>query len=200
VKQHLNKFLITDKLVFGLVVIGTLTMCSDKPRSTEQTENLPVELKTFESVYDTLDQLQLPVTFKPDAWGNQVMEYLEKYGIKEGWELMKHPYAKLVDSVKYKAIIFVSTDETGSPTLITIDRMGNPIDTLFLLGDGASNDPANRTIELATINTDLTIHFLDSVSTYDLGADGDRIESTRKLEIKDELYKILSSGVIEKIR
>jgi hypothetical protein len=105
-----------------------------------------------------------------------------------------------VDSKNYKAIIFISTDETGSPTLITIDRIGNPIDTLFLLGDWASNDPSNGTTEIATINKDLTIHLLDSASTYDLGPDGDRIESTRKLTVTDELYRILNSGVIEKIR
>ena len=189
-----------DKLIIGLVIICTLTMCSDKPKTTEQIENKVAETQSFKSVYDTLDQMEIPVTFRPDEWGDLYMEHLKKYGVKEGWELMKHPYAKLVDSDNYKGIIFVSTDETGSPTLITIDRSGNPIDTLFLLGDWASNDPSNGTIELTTIDKDLTIHMLDSVSTYDVGPDGDRLEDTRKLTITDELYRILNSGVIERIR
>jgi|688.fasta_scaffold983675_1 hypothetical protein len=189
-----------DKLVLGLVITCTLTMCSDKPKTTEQTENEVTEVEGFKSVYDTLDQMEIPITFRPDEWSDLYMKHLDKYGVKEGWELMKHPYAKLVDSKNYKAIIFISTDETGSPTLITIDRIGNPIDTLFLLGDWASNDPSNGTTEIATINKDLTIHLLDSASTYDLGPDGDRIESTRKLTVTDELYRILNSGVIEKIR
>jgi hypothetical protein len=188
-----------DKLVFGLLIVSTFTMCSDKPKRTGQVENA-AEVKLFRSVYDTLGQMEIPVTFRPDEWGDLYMKHLEKYGVKEGQELMKHPYAKLVDSENYKAIIFVSTDETGSPTLITIDRKGNPIDTLFLLGDRASNDPRNETIELATIDKDLTIHLLDSVSTYDLGPNEDRLENTRKLTIADEMYRIHNSGVIERIR
>jgi hypothetical protein len=174
-------------------------MCSETPKAVGQIEN-KVIAGTFKSIYDTLDQMEIPVTFRPDEWANLHMRHLEKSGLKKGWELMKHPYAKLVDSANYKAIVFVSTDETGSPTLITIDRTGTPIDTLFLLGDWTSNDPSNETIELATINKDLTIHLLDSVTTYDLGPDGDRIESTRKLTISDNLYRILDSGVIERIR
>ena len=188
------------KLIVGLIIICTLTMCSDKSKTTEQIKSKVTETQSFKSVYDTLDQIDIPVTFRPDEWSNLYMNHLEKYGIKEGWELMKHPYAKLVDSVNYKGIIFVSTDETGSPTLITIDRNENPIDTLFLLGDWASNDPSNGTIELTTINKDLTIYMLDSVSTYDLGPNGDRLEDSRKLTITDELYRILSTGVIEKVR
>lgn len=190
----------TVRFSFALLIFCTLTMCSGKPNTAERAGDVRTEVGKFKSVYDTLDQLKIPVTFRPDEWSNLYMEHLEKYGVKEGWELTKHPYAKVVDNERYKAIIFVSADETEAPTLITIDRLGNPIDTLFLLGDWASNDPGNGTTELATINEDLTIHLLDSVSAYDLGPDGDRIESTRKLTITDELYKILESGVIEKIR
>lgn len=189
-----------DKFIGGLIITCTLTMCSNKSKTTERIENKITKTQSFKSVYDTLDQMAIPVTFRPDAWSDLYMMHLEKYGIKEGWELMKHPYAKLVDSANYKGIIFVSTDETGSPTLITIDRKGNPIDTLFLLGDWASNDRSNGTIELTTIDKDLTIHMLDSVSTYDLGPNGDRLEETRKLTITDESYRILNTGVIERIR
>jgi hypothetical protein len=144
--------------------------------------------------------MEIPVTFRPDAWSDHYMQHLEKYGIKEGWELMKHPYAKLVDSANYKGIVFVSTDETGSPTLITIDRKGDPIDTLFLLGDWTSNDPSSWTSELTTIDKDLIIHMLDSVSTYDLGPDGGRLENTRKLTVTAKSYRIRNSGVIERIK
>jgi hypothetical protein len=189
-----------EKLILGLVISCTLIMCSEKTKTTEQTENWGTEVKPFKSVYDTLDQMEIPVTFRSDEWSDLSMRHLEKYGVKERWELMHHPYAKLVDSLNYKAIIFVSTDQAGSPTLITIDRIGNPIDTLFLLDDWASNDPSNGTLELATINEDLTIHLSDSVSTYDLGPDGDRRESTRKVTVTDKLYRIRNSGVIEMIR
>lgn len=188
------------KLFLGSILLSTVTMCSDKSKMTEPVESKAAESGLFKSAYDTLDKIEVPVTFRPDEWSDLYMKHLDKYGIKEGWELLKHPYAKLVDCKNYKAIIFISTDETGSPTIITIDRKGNPIDTLFLLGDWGGNDPGVGTNEIATINKDLTIHLLDSASIYDLDLDGDRIESSRKLTVTDELYKILDSGIIEKIR
>ncbi len=187
------------KSVLGLVVICALIACSDKPKKTEQGETEATDTEPFKNVYDTLDQLKIPITFRPDDWDDLYMKHLEKYGIKEGWELLKHPYAKLVDSKNYKAIIFISTDETGSPTLITIDRIGNPIDTLFLLGDSGGNDPSSGTSEIATINKDLTIHLLDSIFTYDLEPDGHRVDSTQQVTVSDKKYRILESGKIEKI-
>jgi len=74
------------------------------------------------------------------------------------------------------------------------------VDTINLLGDSAGNDPGSWTSELATINQDLTIRLLDSISTYDLSADDERIEDSRKLTVKDELFKILDSGKIGRIR
>lgn len=191
---------IFKKLVLGLILLSTVTMCSDKSKMTDKIASNRDDAGLFKSVYDTLDKIEVPVTFRPDKWSDLYMKHVDKYGIKEGWELLKHPYAKLTDRENYKAIIFTSTDETGSPTIITIDRQGIPVDTLFLLGDWGGNDPGFGTNEMATINKDLTIHLLDSASTYDLGPDGDRIESSRKLKITDELYKILDSGVIERIR
>src|SRR5688572_12672711 len=104
-----------NKLFLGLVSICALTMCSDKRKTTEQILDNVTEEKLFKSVYDTLDQMEVPITFRPDEWDDLYMKHLGKYGVGDGWELMKHPYAKLVDSTNYKAIIFVSTDETGSP-------------------------------------------------------------------------------------
>jgi len=69
-----------------------------------------------------------------------------------------------------------------------------------LLGDWASNDPENGTTEVALIGTDLTVHLLDSVSTYKLGREGERLDSTRQLTVTDELYKILDNGDISRVR
>ena len=152
------------------------------------------------SVYDTLDLLSVPIALTPEKWSDLYKRHLSKYGTNEDWELLKHPYARLTENSNYKAIIFVSTDETGSPTLVTIDKGGQPIDTLFLLGDWGGNDPTIGTSEIVTITRDYTIHLIDSTSTFHLGPDGERIESTGRLAVTNERYQIVENGRIEKIR
>ena len=177
-----------------------MTSCSKtKTVSVDNVEQLDTTT-TFSSVYDTLDILSVSIKWTPDEWSDLYMKHLERFGTGEGWELLKHPYARLVENSNYKGIIFVSTDETGSPTLITIDKSGQPIDTLFLLGDWGGNDPSIGTSEIVTINKDYSIHLIDSTSTFDVGPDGDRIVSSGKLKVTNEIYRISDNGKIEKIR
>jgi hypothetical protein len=157
-------------------------------------------LSTFSSVYDTLDFLDIPIKLTPQSWSELYKTHLDKYGSTEGWELMKHPYAKLTENSNYKGIIFVSTDETGSPTLITIGKNGQPIDTLFLLGDWGGNDPSIGTSEIAIIDRDYNMNLIDSISTFDVGSEGDRIESSRRLTVTNETFRILNNGMIERKR
>jgi hypothetical protein len=188
-----------DKLVLGLIITCTLTMCSVKPK-TEQNETKVKEVETFKGVYDTLDQMKIPITLTPDNWGDLYQEHVMKYGIRVGENVMDHPYARLAENGNFKAVIFVSTTDTGSPVVMTFDKLGNVIDDLWLLGDWGGNDPSSRTSELAIITKDLTIQLIDSTWTYDLSSDGDRIEGSGKLATTDELYRILESGEIEKIK
>jgi hypothetical protein len=189
-----------NKVVLGLIIISTMTMCSDKPKTTEQIENKVTELEPFKSVYDTLDQMEIPITLTPDKWGDLYKRHLERYGLRLGENTIGHPYARLSENENFKAFVFASTDETGSPVIITFDKKGKEIDGLVLLGDWGGNDPSIGTTELAIINKDLTIQLIDSTRTYDLNADGDRVESSEKLTTKDKLFRILDSGKIEKIR
>ena len=105
-----------DKLILGLVIVSTLTMCSDKPKTTEQIENKVTQLEPFKSVYDTLDQMEIPITLTPDSWGDLYEKHLEKYGPRLGENTIDHPYARLTENKNFKAFVFVSTDETGSPS------------------------------------------------------------------------------------
>jgi hypothetical protein len=114
--------------------------------------------------------------------------------------LLDNPVAKALDAENYKAIIFVSHDETGAPTLITINKNGQPIDTLFLLGDVSSNDPNWRTVEQAEINADRTIVLLDSVFHWDLDDTGNRIEQTMKLTVTGQRFRVLDSGIFVEIK
>ncbi len=184
-----------------VLTILLITSCSEKSK-TDSADNLEQQTKitTFSSVYDTLDFLTVPITLTPDTWDEMHRKHLSKYGVGEGWELLKHPYARLIESSNYKGIIFISTDETGSPTLITIDKSGHPIDTLFLLGDSGGNDPSTGTSEIATINKDFIIHLIDSTSTFDVDQNGNRIENSGKLTVTNERYRILDNGKINKIR
>jgi hypothetical protein len=189
-----------DKIVLGLVITCTLTMCSDKPKTTEQIESKVTEMKPFKSVYDTLDQMEIPITLTWDKWDDLYNKHLEKYGPGIGENTTDHPFARLAEGENFKAFVFVSTDETGSPVIVTFDKNGNRIDGFGLLGDIASNDPSKWTKELSIINKDLTIQLIDSVWTYDVDTNGGRIESSVKLATKEQLYRILDSGKFEKIR
>lgn len=183
------------RIIFGLALL--LTNCSERANSLNselQNETL------FSSVYDTLDTIEVPVTFTPETWSEKYKIHIEKYGVVHDWDIFQHPFAKLTEGPNYKGIIFISTDETGSPILVTIDKKGQPIDTLSLLGDWGGNDPSIATTEIVTISEDFTIYLIDSTSTFDIGLDGDRIESSKKLEVNNELFKIVDSGKIVKIK
>jgi hypothetical protein len=168
-------------------------MC-DRPKD-KGDENVTADITAFKSDYDTLQNLGLPLTLNEKNWSELSRKHYDKFGIKGGYDLLTMPFSKLIDSDSYKGVIFIYDD----PILITIDKNSNPIDTLFLLGDNYSNDPSIKTIEQARINSDLTIQLLDSVFTYDLGKDEDRIESSEKLTIKKENYRIEKTGHIKKI-
>jgi len=181
------------------VLIFILTSCASKPVAERKvSETIPSEF--FSSVYDTLDPMEIPITLTPDSWSDLYHKHVDKYGLKIGEMTIDHPFAKLIDHKNYKGIIFVSTDETGSPVLLTFDKNGNQIDGLMLLGDWGGNDPSIGTSEITTINKDLTIHLIDSTSTWDVTPDDERIDSTEQLTVTDELYKISDDGKIIKIR
>jgi hypothetical protein len=188
------------KLFSGLVITCMLTMSSCKPKSTEQIGSKAAEIELFKSVYDTLNQMEIPITLTWKKWDDLYKKHIEKYGLRAGENTIDHPFAKFTEGKNFKAFLFVSTDETGSPVIVTFGRNGNRIDGLGLLGDIASNDPSNWTKELSIINKDLTIQLIDSVWNYSIDSNGGRIESSGKLTIKEESYRILDSGKFKKVR
>ena len=189
-----------DKIVLGLAIICTLTMCSDKSKTTERIENKVIETEHFKSFYDSLDQIEFPLTLTPDKWNILYEQHLKKLELKQGDNAMVRPYARLARNGNFKAFIFVSTDETPSPEIIIFDKKGNEIGDLRLLGVWAGDGPGNETIELVTIDEDLTIRILHNVWSYNLDSLGDRITSSGKLTTRDFLYRILDSGKIERLR
>lgn len=191
--------MLTGGISFLLVLVFTAIGCSEKKID----QNFPVATTTGDetstSVYDTLQSLRLPITLTWKIWDSIRWKQIEKYGIGKGDNPTDHPVAKLAAHRNYKAIIFSSTDETGSPVVITFDKNGVQIDGIYLLGDISSNDTEKRTKEIARISDELTIQLIDSVWSYSLDSAGQRIENSGILTTEFETYKISESGKFEKI-
>jgi hypothetical protein len=179
----------TKHLTFGLILICLATSCNqNKPQT------LANELSNFASPYDTLATISLPISMTPESWNNLYSKHIDEYGLPANTDIFLRPYAKLHSNKFYKAIIFISKDETGAPLLISLDKNNNKISELNLLGDWNSNDPSKHTNEIVVIDKDLTISLIDSIKTYDTTIDGDRIESSEKLTIKNESFSISEKG------
>lgn len=189
----------THRLIFGLTILIAAS-CSEKKELSVNNIGAQKDTTEFVSVYDTLDILKVPVSLTPHDWNGLHQKHLERYGVKEGLELLQHPYARLTGNSDYKAVVFISTDETGSPTLITLSKNGLPIDTLYLLGDWSANNPGQETNELVTIGKDYLIHLIDSTSAFEVDENSERMEASRKVTVTHESYRISDKGRIEKIR
>jgi len=194
-----NIWQMNQSLIFGLTILIS-TSCSEKKENSVDNIGAQKDTTEFVSVYDTLDILNVPVSLTPRKWTELHQRHLERYGVKDRLELLQHPYARLTGNSDYKAVVFISTDETGSPTLITLGKNGLPIDTLYLLGDWSANSPSQETNELVTISKDYLIQLIDSTSTFELSGNDVRIETSRKVTVTNESYRISDKGRIEKIR
>lgn len=179
---------------------AVLTACGDRKGKVETVlRSSSVEGNTFSSRYDSVKVMKLPAKIDWDGWDRETAVYHEKYGPMKTSGLLDNPVAKVLDAENYKAIIFVSHDETGAPTLITVGKHEQPIDTLFLLGDVGSNDPEWRTVEQAEINADGTIVLLDSIFHWELDDTGSRIEQTKSLSVNRQCFRVLDSGMMEEV-
>lgn len=188
------------KHIWGLTFICAFASCSDNVKTTVRADYVISDSKSLKSPYDTLDNLEIPLTLTPDIWESMLEKHIQKYRIEnqENWTLLNHPYAKLVEAKNFKAIIYYSNNETSSPAIVTLGQNGNVIDTLILLGEYGGNDPSINITEFVKINNDLSIQLIDSASTYEVDNAGNRIESSLELKVKNELYKILKTGKIQK--
>jgi hypothetical protein len=177
--------------LFWLVFLGTLlSYCSFKKQSDSK------EI-TFQSVYDSLDKIELPLQLTPESWHKIAKERAEKYpSLSTDYT---RPVAKIYDGTDFKLVLFISQTESAAPILYSVNKKNEIADTLFLMGDWASNDPENGTQEYVTINKDLTIQLLDSAFTWRVDSLGERIQSSMKTKIKLEDYKVLKSGKISKV-
>jgi len=180
-----------------LIIVAVVFLVMAKCHSPKSYENrsLNSNVLTFQSDFDTLQRLSLPLTLNGKIWSELSRNHYETFGFRKGDDILTEPFGKFVDSELFKGVIFIFDD----PILVTIDRNQNPIDTLFLLGDNYSNDVSTATTEQAIVNTDLSIQLIDSVFTYLVDENDDRIDSSEKLEIQTENYRINKTGKILKV-
>lgn len=176
----------TKHLTSLLILLCLATSCYQKKSTNEP--------GTFASPYDTLPTLSLPIIITPESWNDLYSKHINTYGLPVNTDIFLRPYAKLHSNNFYKAIIFISNDETGTPTLISLDKNNNTISELNLLGDWNSNDPSKHTNETVVINKSLEITRIDSIKTYNTTNEGDRIESSEKLTVKNESFSISEKG------
>ena len=200
-----------QRLLFGLTIV-LMTNCSERPKA-NLTDNLEQEneVATFPSIhdtsdveetnsmfftspYDTLRQVEFPWDTSTDGgWLETASIHVDNFGIVNDEDFLKHPYRKVYDTKYYKAVIFISSGQTGPPALVTIGKDQKPIDTLVLLGKWG--DDNYEKYELVTINSNKTITLLDSLSTRTTTDDID----VKKLFAQLSRFKLLDNGSFKKI-
>jgi hypothetical protein len=199
----------TQRLFFGLTIL-LATSCSERPK-TNLTDNLEQQKEVtvlssihdtsdeidsifFTSPYDTLRQIEFPWDTSTDGgWLETASIHVDNFGIVNDDDFLKHPYRKVYNTKYYKAVIFISSGQTGPPALVTIGKDQKPIDTLVLLGKWG--DDTYEKYELVTINSDKTITLFDSLTTRTNVNDKDAKNLFAQL-IK---FKVLDNGSFKKI-
>ncbi len=188
-----------EKIFLGLAFFSFFVNCTQNNKATIHDSKI-IENQTYHSTLgDSIVKLKLPLIISYRNWDEMFRKY-GKLGNNEEIKLLKHPFAKLVDNEAYDAIICTVPNECQSPFLVTINKNGKIIDSLFLLGKWGGNDPSYGIVEYAIINSDLTIQIIDTTDTWDVDKDYRSIESSKKTTIKNEHYKVLDNGTIKKIK
>jgi len=187
------------RILYFVIIDCVALLFSCTPKSKPDNDIGQGESRSVSSPYDTLKVMEVPLKIDWEKWDQEIKSYTQKNGPIGSSGLFENPVARVLNRQKYEAVLFLTPDETASPAFVTIDRGGNPIDTLFLLGDNNSNDPNWLTVERSEIQDDQVIVLTDSVYHWDLDESGDRIPQTKKVSIERKKFRVLESGKIEKI-
>ncbi len=177
-----------NKFIGGLCII-LLAMCSGNKQQADSSVDSTIGSRQTSTAVEPL------LVITAGVWDELYHKHRDKYGYDQPDDVSR-PVLIVGDNARYKTIILPII---GDPALITIDQSGHPIDTLYLLSDAENNDPETHTIERAIVETDRSVHLLDTVLTFRLNSAGESIESSRTLIVESEHYRILASGYFEKV-
>lgn len=187
------------KIASLFLIILTFTNCIEKSNVNNKKNKISEKNSNYIlNDYDTLPNLKLPIKWTPEIWSEICSKYIETTGNIIDNDILKYPFAKVFSTENFNGVIFVSNGEANAPVFITIDKFGQPIDSLILLGDWGNNDPSINTKEQVIIKSNYSIKLIDSISYYQTDSEGRRIENSIEKSIKLEEYKINKIGKIKK--
>ena len=107
-------------------------------------------------------------------------------------------FTKLFETKHFKVFIGLS-DDPFKPNLVTTNKTQTQIDKLQLLGNYGQSRPDFEVIEEVKIVSDKQILLSVKLTTWTLKSNGQRIESSKKVELKSDKYKITENGKFQKI-
>lgn len=188
----------TTVCVWVVSLLLLLVRCGGS-KNDQLTDSL-VDLDVGRRYSDSLALIKPPIKFDWHYWDSCVREQMNVNGPISGSGIMYNPWARILTSKSYSAIVFIGIDESGSPVLITVDANDSPIDTVFLLGDISANSPEYWTVENAEVRSNGEIQLMDSVGQWEVDANGARVPETKKVTVVLIKYMINESGKIEKIQ
>ncbi|WP_044205606.1 hypothetical protein [Flammeovirga sp. OC4] len=157
------------------------------------------EKKGFSDYLESLDQLELPLTFnlnsKMDASKNYDTALFEKY--KHSWAYAPYGIAFKNDSIV--GLIEYSIGDNGLvPLLTTLDNKGNKIDSLNLLGNVWFGEEG-QTLVSTVVKNDLKIVLTDSSKSWQVDEDYNIIPNTTELKVLIFTYQVIENGKIKRI-
>jgi hypothetical protein len=155
--------------------------------------------KGFSDYLKTLDVLELPlkldINSKMDASKSHDSTLFEKY--KHVWTYA--PFGIAFKKEGVVGIIEYSIADNGlAPFLITLDKQGNKIDSLNILGNTGFGEQG-QTQESAVLNADLKLTVTDSSKSWQIDEDYNEIPNTTELRVSTTTYQIQENGKIKQI-
>ena len=185
----------------NLTIILLLTLLSSCGKTTQK-DNVSLNEKrekieyTFSEYSEEIPIINLPFhsTCDIELNGSKLgltNKEISKFGRKDC-----SVYGKLVDNEKYTAIIYLLPCDIVLPIIQTTDKKGKKISELELHDGYCGEDEFSWGSSSFTINKDLTIQIIDSVSSFERDDKAEIIESTKKVTIKHKQFYINENGKI----
>jgi len=117
---------------------------------------------------------------------------IDKFGISNSLI-----YGKIKTPNNYSAIIYLIPASKFVPVIKTTDENGNPIDTLYLLGNCGINEECSYASSFVSITPDLAINTIDSIRTCVLDTLDHPKPGSEKLKVENRNYIINKNGVVQ---
>ena len=185
------------KILAGIFFIITITVRCDNSRTARDFRDNALDI---DNLFKKADDINLPITLTKDSWQHLYEEFQKNFTPKQEELQMYLPCIRVIKKKQFHAFIFVSPDEPEFPELRTVDKEGNFIDDLQLLGIWMGDSQAVETRETTTLNDDHTIRIVQDKRYFELDSSGNRLTNSGKTKSFDFLYQVLENGRIERLR